>query len=778
MRFLKILATAGFMLFINLSLFADIPIHTGNNLDSDCSIAYNSTNDEYLAVWNKSGDNITTSVYAQRLDKSGTPIGNPVSISQNSSHPAVAYNPQTNEYLVVFETIIALTGDVIYGIRLDASGSPITGSGGVLMKQAGYPKIVYNFLDDSYLLSGALLYDSGTPDLCNIKIYTRKISSTGQPLGTTQLIRDEGNGLCADGARYSIAYAPVTSTETPQGRFLLVINGTSGFGLTMLDDNGAIVSKVFDSQSGTVVDDHIPFQASKVGIPYNADAAYGIWEGEPAFMVVWGDRDKQANNQEWTGIWAMIVYATQIEFDAQAGVSNMVFPVSKIAYHFATTNDAKSWKPAVAYNQIADKFMIAWRETPSTDPNNDTKVNHIRANAVNSPDFPIPDNVVLSAVTGNEDPQNPTIAVSTKDANTLVAWQDARNSATSDIDIYGSLYSISPLQSPKLTVTSPNGGELWSPGSNKYITWTNQGLSNPVKIEYSTNGGTSYKSIVSSTPNYGGYKWTVPNEISSNCFVKISDATNGIPSDISDAKFIIGYMTMTFVVTNTNDNGADSFRQMLIDANNNPGKDTIRFNIPGNTKHTISPASPLPVITDPVVIDGYSQPGASPSNNPITAGSNAVLMIELNCSNAGAGAYGLEIAAGNSTVQGLVINRFYSGTGYKQYGYGIVLITNSGNTIAGNFIGADITGIVGKYSIKLNGSCGVYIDGSANNMIGGTTASACNVISGNGNGILIVGVGGSDNKVQGNLIGTNQTGTAVLGNYGAWDIELITPPTI
>ena len=249
---------------------------------------------------------------------------------------------------------------------------------------------------------------------------------------------------------------------------------------------------------------------------------------------------------------------------------------------------------------------------------------------------------MLSAVTGNEDPQNPAIAVSTKDANALVAWQDARNSATSDIDIYGSLYSISPLQSPKLTVTSPNGGELWSPGSNKYITWTSQGLSNPVKIEYSTNGGTSYKSIVSSTPNYGGYKWTVPNEISSNCFVKISDATNGIPSDISDAKFEIGYMTMTFVVTNTNDNGAGSFRQMLIDANNNPGKDTIRFNIPGNTKHTISPASPLPVITDPVVIDGYSQPGASPSTNPITAGSNAVLMIELNCSNAGAGAVRIE----------------------------------------------------------------------------------------------------------------------------------------
>ena len=760
MRFLKILATAGFMLFINLSLFADTPIHTGGNLDSDCSIAYNSTNDEYLAVWNKSGDNITTSVYAQRLDKSGTPIGNPVSISQNSSHPVVAYNPKTNEYLVVFATIIAITGNVIYGLRLDASGSQITGSGGVLMKQAGDPKIVYNFLDDSYLLTGALLYDSGTPDLCNIKIYTRKISSAGQPVGTTQLIRDEGNGLCADGARYSIAYAPVTSTETPQGRYLLVINGNSGFGLTMLDDNGAIVSEVFDSQSGTVVDDHVPFQTSKVGTAYNADIAYGNWEGEQVFMVVWGDRDQQFGSQEWTGIWAGIVNATQIKFDAHSGVSNTVFPVSRIYYHWATTEYAKSWKPVVAYNQIADKFMIAWRETPTTNPNNNTKVNHIRANAVNSPavppsDFP-PNNVVLSAVTGNEDPKKPVIAVNTKNANALVVWQDARNSATSDIDIYGSLYAITPLKSPKLTVTSPNGGELWGPGFDKYITWTSQGLSNPIKIEYSTNGGISYKTIVASTPNYGGYKWTVPNEPSANCLVKISDATNGSPSDVSDAKFEIGYMTMTFVVTNTNDNGAGSFRQMLIDANNNLGKDTIYFNIPGNTKHTISPASQLPVITDPVVIDGYSQPGASPSTKPITAGSNAVLMIELNFNNTSAGVDGLNITAGNSTVQGLVINSFY--------GNGIKLETKGGNTIAGNFIGTDVTGIVGKPLAKIEFTWGVIIHNSANNVIGGTTASARNVISGSGNGIDIVGNGASNNKVQGNLIGTDKTGTAVLGN--------------
>jgi hypothetical protein len=51
--------------------------------------------------------------------------------------------------------------------------------------------------------------------------------------------------------------------------------------------------------------------------------------------------------------------------------------------------------------------------------------------------------------------------------------------------------------------------------------------------------------------------------------------------------------------------GSDRFCQQ------HPGLDTINFNIPGSGVKTIAPASPLPTITDAVVIDGYSQPGAS-----------------------------------------------------------------------------------------------------------------------------------------------------------------------
>ncbi|MFQ5607639.1 MAG: hypothetical protein ACE5GA_06810, partial [Candidatus Zixiibacteriota bacterium] len=67
----------------------------------------------------------------------------------------------------------------------------------------------------------------------------------------------------------------------------------------------------------------------------------------------------------------------------------------------------------------------------------------------------------------------------------------------------------------------------------------------------------------------------------------------------------------TYTVVNTTDAGSGSLRQAIADANANPGSDLIHFNIPGGGVHTIQPLTPLPTITDPVTIDGYTQAGAS-----------------------------------------------------------------------------------------------------------------------------------------------------------------------
>src|SRR5258706_3929301 len=208
----------------------------------------------------------------------------------------------------------------------------------------------------------------------------------------------------------------------------------------------------------------------------------------------------------------------------------------------------------------------------------------------------------------------------------------------------------------------------------------------------------------------------------------------------------------TFLVTNTNDSGAGSLRQAILDANANSGQDLIGFNIPGTGVQTITPNSGLPVITDSVVIDGYSQPGSS--QNTLTDGDNAVLLVELSGSNIG-GSSGLQINASSCEVRGLVINRFADG----------IFITSSstttGNIIQGNFIGTDPSGTIARGNAN-----GVQIQHSTNNLIGGTTTSARNVISGNGSRGIFVATGSSTNVIQGNFIGTNANGTGALGNSG------------
>jgi hypothetical protein len=88
----------------------------------------------------------------------------------------------------------------------------------------------------------------------------------------------------------------------------------------------------------------------------------------------------------------------------------------------------------------------------------------------------------------------------------------------------------------------------------------------------------------------------------------------------------------------------------------------------------------------------------------------------------------------------------------------------TGNVLAGNFIGTNAAGT----TALANGANGVTVINSPNNTIGGTTAAALNVISGNGSrGIDMSGAGSTGNLIQGNIIGLNAAGNAKLGNTNA-----------
>ena len=259
----------------------------------------------------------------------------------------------------------------------------------------------------------------------------------------------------------------------------------------------------------------------------------------------------------------------------------------------------------------------------------------------------------------------------------------------------------------------------------------------------------------------------------------------------------------TFTVTSALDtvdpgDGALTLREAIVAANDTAEADTIEFNIAGFGVHTISPTSALPAIINPLTIDGSSQPGYSDSP-----------LIEVSGASAGSNIYGFAVYA-QSTISGLNINEYSWGsivvgtggsntvitdnfigtdpTGTLAIGGGTLRIAGglthnvqvidnliSGNTgaagiefvsagtavIQGNKIGTDVTG-----TVALPNRNGISMDLGFDNLIGGTEPGQGNVISGNDwNGIEIARNESTGNRIEGNLIGTDVTGTLDLGNY-------------
>jgi hypothetical protein len=206
----------------------------------------------------------------------------------------------------------------------------------------------------------------------------------------------------------------------------------------------------------------------------------------------------------------------------------------------------------------------------------------------------------------------------------------------------------------------------------------------------------------------------------------------------------------TFTVINTGDSGPGSLRQAIVDSNAaTGGANTIDFAIPGPGVQVIAPGSPLPAITQAVLIDGTSQPGYA-----------GTPLIEIDGSQAGGGD-GLTITGQNVTISELDITDFSQGAG--------IHITGPGATndwISSSFLGVDPTG-----TQPASNNEGVEIDaGAAGNLIGSNgdgvhDVAERNLISGNlFAGVWITGPGTEGNAVAGNRIGTDITGTIALNN--------------
>lgn len=110
---------------------------------------------------------------------------------------------------------------------------------------------------------------------------------------------------------------------------------------------------------------------------------------------------------------------------------------------------------------------------------------------------------------------------------------------------------------PTITLSSPNGGEVFKAGDSQTISWSSSDtniLTNSAVIEYSINGGTNWISVVTGQPTTGSYSWTLPNVDSTQVLVRVSvsDQAGHTTSDISNGVFTIDYTAPVLSLTSLN----------------------------------------------------------------------------------------------------------------------------------------------------------------------------------------------------------------------------------
>ena len=427
------------------------------------AVAYNSHSNEYLVVWR--GDDTTGAlvddeweIFGQfvnaatgalidsnfRLSHMG-PDGN-VSYAAYEG-PAVAYNSQDNQFLVVWwgddDTAPLVDGEYeIFGRRLKGAGSLIPsqfrisrmGPDGNIAYEAQYPAVVYGSGPNGYLVvwSG----DDRTPPLWDdeYEIFGQCLDAGGVAVGANDFrISDMGGDDEFD------AYDPAVAYNSTDDEYLVVWQGEDNTA-PLVDGEYEIFGQRVDAATGAEIgaDFRLSDMGPDGGVGYGAQepaVAYSVTEGQ--YLVVWAGDDNTASlvNGEYEIFGQRVNAATGVEIGSDFRLGDMG-PDGNANYD--------AYAPAVVYNSTNNEYLVVWRGDDDTGAlvDEEFEIYGQRLNAATGAELTA--DLRLSDIgpdgNANYDGWEPAVAYNSTENEYLVVWRGDDNTGAlvdEEFEIYG-----------------------------------------------------------------------------------------------------------------------------------------------------------------------------------------------------------------------------------------------------------------------------------------------------------------------------------------------------
>ncbi len=319
-------------------------------------VAFNPALNEYLVVWEATqGAGLASIVFGQRLDAltGMRAVEEDFAISSDpegfnfgdARFPAVAYNSNANEYLVVWARQLAPEQHLLMGRRLAADGSWIN-KDPILVAPASFldafaPKIAYNPTLDQYLV----VWDGLGPPDAGREIYGRRLDGEARPLGP-EVIRISDMG--PPGNALFDAYEPVLALNADRQEYLVVWQGDDA-----VDEEFEIYGQRLAAASGAEIGEN-DFRISDAGP-----------EGDPRFYAAFPTVVFNPIEDEYLVVWAAQeslgkpeIYGQRLTGATAVQLGPNDFPVS----HFgeADQTDFGAQAPSLVFDGDSNRYLATW----------------------------------------------------------------------------------------------------------------------------------------------------------------------------------------------------------------------------------------------------------------------------------------------------------------------------------------------------------------------------------------------------------------------------------